>query len=139
MNTFLNGGIYLKKWMAGVIIGSGLLLLSACGGVDVVDYVDVTFSGNDTEGTADYEVDQVKMLSDAFDIDPDTNPENVNEETIKEAQDAQVAYEVILSQTEALSNGDKITVEVIVDEDKTNKLEGGKKTIKVSGLKEAKD
>jgi len=129
----------LKKWMAGVIIGSGLLLLSACGGVDVVDYVDVTFSGNDTEGTADYEVDQVKMLSDAFDIDPDTNPENVNEETIKEAQDAQVAYEVILSQTEALSNGDKITVEVIVDEDKTNKLEGGKKTIKVSGLKEAKD
>ena len=125
--------------MAGVIIGSGLLLLSACGGVDVVDYVDVTFSGNDTEGTADYEVDQVKMLSDAFDIDPDTNPENVNEETIKEAQDAQVAYEVILSQTEALSNGDKITVEVIVDEDKTNKLEGGKKTIKVSGLKEAKD
>lgn len=113
-----------------------LFLLSACGNSeDMAEYVDVSFSGMDTLGSASYEVDEIKLLKELFDIKDDAH-DFPDEKTAEDAYNVMNAFEVKVEPEEGLSNGDKVKVTVSVDEDMTDKIKAGEKEVTVEGLDE---
>lgn len=118
-----------------------VLGLTGCGGtsIDLMDYVTVTFSGVDGQGTAVCNVDMAKLEQD---LSGDKDGEISQEELEQLAWIAQfeltVSYQ--LDKETGLSNGDQVTVSATCDEDfaKDNKVKvsEGKKEFKVEGLKD---
>lgn len=129
----------MKKLMrrlstAGVAIALIATLTGCLGREDVVDYVSVKFDGYNTAGAADFTVDK-KLYKDALGVDISDSSPRTSKDADKVSQ-LQRAIHVSLNKTSGLSNGDKVTVTVSVDEDKADDVQGGAKTIEVSGLQE---
>lgn len=115
----------------------GILLLTACGKKDMTDYVDVTFYGVDSVGKASYSVDIEKLLADVFKYDSESDfPDDKQLEAMNAVTSG---YKVKVEPETGLSNGDKVTVTVSVDDTKTKKVKGGSKEYTVEGLEESKD
>ena len=104
---------------------------------DINKYVDVTFSGIDTEGQATYTVDTNKMLKDVLNYDSDKG--TPTEKELEEVTDLMNSFKIKLDKTDKLSNGDKVKVTITVNEDKTKKLKSSEKTVEVKGLEEPKE
>lgn len=110
--------------------------MTACGkSEEVVDYVDVSFSGMDTLGSATFEVDENKLLKEIFNLKDDAH-DYPDEKTAKQAQNVLEAYEITVEPQENLSNGDKIKITASVNDDLTTKIKSGEKEITVEGLEE---
>lgn len=114
-----------------------LLLLTACGKKDMTDYVEVSFFGVDSVGKANYSVNVDELLSDIFDYDSESD--FPDEKKLKEMEDVASAYKVKLDPEKGLSNGDKVTVTISVDDKKTKKIKSGSKDFTVEGLEDSKD
>ncbi|EOD7438147.1 hypothetical protein ACJQ40_003235 [Enterococcus faecium] len=115
----------------------GILMLSGCSKAkDLTEYVDVNFSGMNTQGVATYNVDTDKLLKDTLNYDGETDFPDKNTE--KEIEAIENSYKIKLDKEENLSNGDKVKVTVNVDSDKTNKIKSGEKTVVVKDLEEPK-
>lgn len=131
------GGIVLRNVIFVVLTAVGILFLSACGSAkDLTDYVDVSFTGMDGQGTADYDVDEEKLYKEIFDYDDETD--FADEETEEEMENMEDTYKIKLDNDKNLSNGDKVKVTVSVNEDKTDKIKGGEKEVTVKGLDKPK-
>lgn len=118
-----------------------VLGLTGCGNtkIDLMDYVTVTFSGVNGQGTAICNMDMAKLEQDlAGDQDGEISQEELEKLGWITQFEATVSYQ--LDQESGLSNGDKVTVSVTCDEEfaKKNKINvsEGKKEFKVEGLKE---
>lgn len=115
-----------------------LFLLVACSSAkDVTDYVDVSFSGIDSIGSADYSLDEDKLFADIFDYDPETD--SLDNKKLEEIANIVSAYTIELDKHQKLSNGDTVTLTVSVDKDKTKKIKGGDLEVTVEGLDDALD
>lgn len=119
----------------GIILSTilSVIVLSACGkSVQLTDYVEISFSGLDGYGRATYDLKMDEVFEDLFDFNPDVDfpDENMKAEmdTIHES------YKMKIDQEEGLSNGDKVTVTIAVDDQKTKKIKGGEKEFTVEGL-----
>lgn len=114
-----------------------VFLLAACGSSeDMTEYVEVSFSGMDTQGTASYDVDVTGLIGEIFDLEEaDDNPDK---KTAKEIESVLSAYDVKVKPESDLANGDEVTVVVSVDEEKTDKITGGEKKFTVKDLEEPK-
>ncbi|MCM3620526.1 hypothetical protein M3936_23510 [Sutcliffiella horikoshii] len=123
------------------IIFLGLIsLLAACNSkADLSDYLDVQFSGYDSIGTADYTIDESKLVKDVFDVS-ENSFFNIDAKTFTEIEDMLSSISVNMSKDENLSNGEEITLSLKIDKEKTNKLKT-KDNIKVtvSGLEKPKE
>lgn len=97
---------------------------------DITPYVDVSFSGLDSQGTAEYDIDEDQLLNDLFGYDIDDNAE-------AQINDLKAAYSIELDKDKNLSNGDKVTVTISVDQDKSGIIKSGKKEFTVHDLGEA--
>lgn len=123
----------MKKSKFLVAALSSAFILGGCGAKDVTEYISVDFDGIDTKGTAQYTVNETKYLKEVFGFTG-----NDSYETLEEISAAEQAIDIKLDKTENLSNGDKVKVNVVVDEDKTDKIKGGEKEFEVTGLEEPK-
>lgn len=125
------------KKVLGVFASLGVLILMGCSNSkELVDYVDIEFSGMDTQGTAYASVDTDKLLKDTLDFDAETDfPDEKQKEEISNIEDA---YKIKLDKEDNLSNGDKVKVIVTVNEEKTKKVKSGEKIVEVKGLDEPK-
>lgn len=109
--------------------------MSACGSSEeIADYVDVSFHGMDSKGSASYSVDEMRLIEVIFDLEgfqdyPDA-------ETAREAGEILSSYQIKIEPEADLSNGDEVQLTILVDEDKTKRVKGGEKTITVEGLEE---
>lgn len=127
----------MKKLVFVIASFMSLILFSSCGSTeDLSDYVEVTFSGVDTMGVANYAVNEEKLFKEIFDYDEETD--FVDEETEREMDNLRDAYKIKLDKDEKLSNGDKIKVNISVNEEKTDKIKGGDKEVVVADLEEPK-
>ncbi len=115
----------------------GLLLLTACGKTEVTDYIEVEFSGVESVGKVNYSIDTDQLLVDIFDVDFESDfPEG---DALEEMNAVMDGYKVKVEPENGLSNGDKVTVTVSVDKDKTKKIKDSKKEFTVEGLDESLD
>lgn len=123
-----------------------IILLSSCGGlkakqVNILDYVELEFDGLDTNGNVSFVVDHDAVL---MDIIGAKNPEeyekrleklyNKDNETYFTLMELDSKYNITIDKNKELSNGDKITLTVEVEEDAKDFLENGKKEFTVDGL-----
>src|SRR5699024_12042818 len=75
-------------------------VLSACNSAkDMTEYIDVSFSGMDTFGSASYDVDEGKLISEVLDLDEDAQ-DFPDAETAEEAEEIASAYDVTLDEEE---------------------------------------
>lgn len=111
------------------------LMLVGCGNrEDMMDYIDVEFSGIDTRGTAEYIFDEDSFLESLYGT---SNFDELDMEQQDELYDAGEASEITLDNDSNLENGDTVTVTVEVDEDRTEILSGGsEQEFEVEGLSE---
>ena len=131
----MQGEFLLKRVLFVLISLIGMLFLAACGHqADVTDYVKVSFSGMDGAGRAEFSVAEDKMFEDIFDMDSDS----FDKDTLKEMMQISDAYKTKMDKEKNLSNGDEVKVTVSVDEDTTDKLNGGEKVFTVKDLEEPK-
>lgn len=114
-----------------------LLLLTACGKEDVTDYIDISFSGVDSVGKVNYSVDTNQLLAGVFNYDPETD--FLDEKQQKEVNAVLSAYKIKVEPQSGLSNGDKVTLTVTVDDKQTKKIKSSEKVITVEDLEAAKD
>lgn len=127
----------LKKGLLFTLFALSLIFLAACGRSEsAVDYVEVSFSGMDTQGMANYDMDTTALIEKIFKLEgahdyPDAK-------VAEEANQVLNAYSIKVEPTDNLSNGDKVKVIVTVDEDRTKKIKGGEKEVIVEGLEEPK-
>lgn len=129
----------MRKWTFIILGVISLSALSACNSAkDMTEYVDVSFSGMDTLGTASFDVDENKLISEVLDMDEDAQ-DFPDAETAEEAEEIFSAYDIKLDEEEDLSNGDTVTVSVDVDEEKTKKIKGGEKEFTVENLDEPEE
>lgn len=122
------------KILAG--LGLVLFLVGCTSRKDINKYVEVTFSGINSEGNAQYDVDTEKMVKDILGYDTETKVPTDKE--LEEITDMLDSYKIKLSKTDKLSNGDKVKVTITVNEEKTKKLKSSEKTVEVKGLEEPK-
>lgn len=112
-----------------------VFILTGCNKAkDLSDYVDVTFSGLDTKGTASYDVNMEQLLKDVLGYDISTG--FPDEKAINEINQIEKSFKIKLVKDEDLSNGDKVKLHISVDENKTDKIKGGEKDFTVEGLEE---
>lgn len=104
---------------------------------DINKYVDVSFSGVDTKGVASYRIDTDAMAKEILNIDPEDDA--LSQEQTQEVSDLLNSYTIKLNKESNLSNGDKVTLAIDVNEDKTKKIKSSKKTVEVKGLNKAKE
>ncbi|WP_369672871.1 hypothetical protein [Enterococcus lactis] len=100
---------------------------------ELSDYVKVNFSGMDTMGTANYSVDETKLVKDIFGYDKEID--FTDEKNLEKIDSFLKAFKIKLDKTEDLS-GDKVKVSVSVDTNQTNKINTGEKIVEVQGLEE---
>ena len=125
----------MKKFIYSLCTITALILLTSCGAKeDLTDYIDVSFSGMDSQGTANYEIESEELLKEIFDYDEETN--FVDEETELEIKKLDGAYKIKVDPEEDLSNGDKVKIIASVDDEKTDKIKGGEKEVTVEDLEE---
>lgn len=98
----------------------------------ITEYIDVTFEGMDSQGIATYNINHDELYKDIlnYDVNSSKNVEKVKEK-IYELENS---YTISIDKTEKLSNGDKIKIDVHVDQDSTKLIKSGSKTIEVKGL-----
>ncbi|MCQ4859184.1 hypothetical protein NE691_11660 [Enterococcus faecalis] len=126
----------MKKVLLGIGF-VGVLILSGCGNAkNLVDYVDVEFTGMDTQGEATYSVNTEEMIYDTMKIDSDTI--SLTDKQKNEIRKIDTSYKIKLDKDKNLSNGDKVKVTATVNKEKTKKLKSGEKTVEVKGLEEPK-
>lgn len=126
----------MKKVLLGIGF-VGLFFLSGCGNSkNLVDYVDVEFSGMDTKGEATYSVNTEEMIYDTMKVDSDT--EILTDKQKTELMKIGTSYKIKLDKDKNLSNGDKVKVIATVNEEKTKKIKSGEKIVEVKGLEEPK-
>lgn len=127
----------MKKLVFAIFSFVSLILITGCGSAeDLSDYVEVSFSGVDTMGTANYEVNEEKLFKEIFDYDDETD--FTDDETEEEMENLGDAYKINMDKDEGLSNGDKVKVTISVDDEKTDKIKGGEKEVTVADLEEPK-
>lgn len=120
----------MRKYV--LIIGFiSLLLLSACGKKNLTDYLNVSFSGVDGVGKMEYAIDHDALFDDLFDFEDEESYEAMNA--------IYSGHKIEVDESTGLSNGDKVTIEVAVNNKKTKKVKGGKKKITVEDLRDPVD
>lgn len=123
----------MKKVFLGMGILLCVLLLTGYGKSDLTDYIQLSYSGIDTKGSADYSVNDTEMIEDIYGINLDN--EIPDDKMQKKIQNLLESYKVTLSKTKNLSNEDKVEVSVSVDSEKREELKNNvTKTFTVSGL-----
>lgn len=129
------------KFMFWVVVSLMMLGLAGCGTteIDLMDYVTVSFSGVNGQGTAVCNVDTVGLEQDlAGDKDGEISLDELEKLGWIAQFESTLSYQV--DQETGLSNGDQVTVSVTCDEDfaKENKVKvsEGEKEFQVEGLKE---
>ncbi len=131
------GGYLVRKVLFFLCFTISLFLLSACGSnEEMMEYVDVSFSGMDTKGSASYSLDETRLIETIFELEG--HHDYPDYETAMEAEEILSAYQIMIEPEENLSNGDEVQLTILVDGDKTKKIVGGEKTFKVEGLDEPK-
>lgn len=120
-----------------LVLGAMLLvfILTGCNKAkDLGDYVDVTFTGLDTQGTASYDVNMEQLFKDVLGYDLSTD--FPDEKSANEMNQIAEGFKIKLDKDKNLSNGDKIKLSISVDKNKTDKIIGGEKEFTVEGLEE---
>lgn len=131
--------ILLRKILLFTMFTMSVFLLAACGGTqNVTDYVEVSFSGMDTKGTADYEVNETALIEEIFNLD-EVAQDFPSDEVAIEAYEILGAYSIKMEPSDNLSNGDKVKIIVTVDEKVTKQIKSGEKEFTVEGLEEPKE
>ena len=134
-----------RKWVALAACAAGLMLLGGCGtkNVDLIDLVEVEFTGLDTQGraTATIQAGAIEELATAV---LGEMPDDLQDRLayLEEASRLSNVIEgVELSQKEGLQNGDKVTATLLYDEEEAEeqgfRLKETEKEFTVSGLREA--
>lgn len=100
--------------------------------LDIMPYVDVSFSGLDSQGTAEAEMNEDALINDVFGHDL-----HDQQEIEEDINNLITAYSIELDQDQDLANGDTVTLTVAVDEGQSKIIEGGEKEFTVSQLEEA--
>lgn len=127
-----------------------ILLLAACSGskvnkVDLLDYVDVEFSGIDTIGEASFSMDAESAMMDLLNADNDIEIKDTLDE-LKESDpelyekvvNLDDYFEISLSESEDLTNGDTINL-VLHTSDQVDFIKDDEKEITVEGLEELEE
>lgn len=110
--------------------------------VDLIDYIDVSFSGVSTEGVADYTIDIDQAIVDVYGWELSEFDEEMDYLYVKKPEIAEEieqlydSYEVSFDPANDLENNDIVTVRVSVGEDYTYAFANGEKELTVSGLEE---
>lgn len=124
----------MKKIFLLCFIGISILLVGCSSAKDLSSYIDVSFTGMDSMGSASYQIDNTKLIKDIYDYDDEID---FLDEKKQEEIDAMLkSFKIKLDKTEDLSNGDKVKVTISVDENQTKKIKSGEKTVEVKGLEE---
>lgn len=143
----------LKFLAAALLMGAAAMALAGCGKkteVEMTDYLIISFSGVEGEGSAKVSFDDISMEQDIFsaiaeekDLD---SLEDVKDEVegLKNLPDFEDSIICKLNKEAGLENGDKVTVSISYDKSLAKecqlKITGDtKKTFKVDGLKERKE
>jgi len=127
----------LKKVIGIISLLVIVLIFSGCSQrKDINKYVDVSFSGIDTKGIANYNIDTNRMVKEVLNVN--LNDNNLSEKQTQEVNDLLSAISIKLNKDSNLSNGDNIKLSINIDEDKTKKIKSSEKNVKVNGLKEPK-
>lgn len=114
-----------------------LFFLNGCSSAkDLSDYVEVSFEGIDTRGTAYHYVSYDKIYEEVLNYKGTAS--SPDQEIQDQMMDIESSYEIKLDKMDNLKNGDTVKVTVTVNKDKTKKVKSGEKTIKVTGLDEPK-
>src|SRR5699024_1907371 len=114
----------------------GVTILSACNSAEnVTEYVEVSFSGMDSQGSASYDVDEMGLVEEVLDLDEDAQ-DYPDAETAEEAEEILDAYDISIDEEDDLSNGDTVVITASVDDEETKKIEGGEKEFTVEDLDE---
>ena len=141
----------IKAVVAILVSVIGSVLLIGCGEktVNLNECVEVEISGIDGQGKAELDIDYDKMeimLAEAMNIDLEEDVESLEDlgtafEGVEKIEAAEECVEFQLKSGENLKNGDKVTVEAIIDEQTAKeykiKFKFKKVEKKVSGLQEA--
>ena len=127
----------LKKMLVfiGILTTILSMLLAGCGSkADPFAYIDVSYDGYDTNGTAHVDFNEGILIETIIGNEPDD---------YEELGEWIAAYDELLSNIDVsctpsknLSNGDTVTVTVSVFGEAQKKIAGGEKTYQVSGLPE---
>ena len=134
----------LKTIGLAMLIATLMLILAGCGkSVNLEDMFDVDFDGVDGNGTATVDFSKLDdWLDNSVYKERAGKSEKSKEEAAKIAND--IGYHILyeLDKEDHLSNGDKVTLSVEVEEEAIKqygyKLKGFKKEFTVEGLKKAK-
>lgn len=130
----------LLAFVAGII---SIGILTGCGGsksINLTDYATVNFEGVDSQGTANVNYDLAQLEKD-FVGDDDNIISEKEAEKLLEFAEFEFSIKWELDKNDALSNGDKVKVNITYNEDlaKSQKIKIKGKTskeFKVAGLKE---
>lgn len=119
----------MKKFKLAMFAALSLFVLGACSSAeDLTEYTYLSFSGLDSQGTAEYGIDFDELYS------------KLNEEGNSNAEEELMhsgdAIDVTLDKGENLSNGDKVNLTVTVNNDDVKSFVGGETEFTVEGLEE---
>ncbi len=123
---------------AAIIVIICLLSVPSKSKIDPFKYVEVTYSGFDSNGEADIYFDTDALICSIIGEEPGFSSLSKLEKWYTEYEAYEENIECIYSKTEGLSNGDSITVTIKVTGAAKDKITSGEKTYKVSGLQEGK-
>lgn len=137
----------MRKLASAFILLFIVVIASACGGlkakeVDLVDYVDVSFHGVSTGGTAEYTIDIQQAIADVHGWDIEDFDEEMDYLYVKKQDEADKinelyeSYEITVEPSEGLANDDVVKVSVSVGDDYTYAFAESEKEVTVSGLEE---
>lgn len=106
--------------------------------IDVTEFVSAEFSGYEDAGRVGISLDEYVLIDEIF-----ANMKNSNVDSSYYVYEAIDAITLKFDVPDELDNGDKVKVEVIVNEDRIKnlgvKLKGGDMTFKAEGLEEVED
>lgn len=113
------------------------VILGACTpSKGIEDYVEVSFSGLDTQGIASFSIDYEAILNNIYGYDEEKPfPNKKMEDEMTNLSDR---IQVEIEPKKNLSNGDKVKMIITVDEKKTQRIKSSEKKVEVTGLEEPK-
>lgn len=124
----------MKKVLVGTILIFSIIMTGCTAKKNMVDYIDVSFSGLNTQGIATYEIDYEKLYKDTLDYKEDSD--FPTDEILKEMENLSESFKVKLDKDKNLSNGDKINISISVNDKKTKLIKSGESSVIVEGLSE---
>lgn len=98
---------------------------------DITPYVDVSFSGLDTQGTADYTMNEEELIVELF------GNENHDDETDAHIAHLDTSYSIEVKPDTNLSNGDTVTLTIKADDGETQIIKDAEQTFTVKDLDKA--